>query len=183
MFLIMLSLTMAVPAHAFQAVGAIGTKYQALGGPAGPLGPVVSDEADFPGGGRISRFANGAATWHPRYGAHAVWGLIGAKWLAQAVRYGVPVTDELAAPNGGRFNDFANNATIDFHPRFGTHAVVGLIRARWVALGREGGLCGYPVGDEIDVPGGRASRFANGTITWRAGTPIAEVRCGPGAGN
>ena len=169
---------MARPVGAFQAVGAIGAKYTAMGGAAGPLGPVRSDEANAVGGGRISLFGNGAITWHPRYGTHAVYGLIGAKWLAlgREAKFGVPVTDEVAGPNGGRFNDFSGNATIDFN-KGSAHVVYGLIRARWIALGRETSVCGYPISDELDVPGGRRSYFEHGTITWKPGVTAAVDAC------
>jgi hypothetical protein len=169
----------AKPAATFQTVGAIGAKYTSMGAAAGPLGPVRSDEANLAGGGRISLFGNGAITWHPAYGTHAVYGLIGAKWLAlgREAGCGVPVTDEMPAPGGGRFNDFSGNVTIDFNGRAGTHVVYGLIRARWIATGREGGACGYPISDELDVPGGRRSYFEHGTITWRPGQAAAIDAC------
>jgi len=172
------SLVMAKPAGAFQTFGAIGAKYTSMGGAAGPLGPVKSDESDAIGGGRISLFGNGAITWHPRYGTHAVYGLIGAKWFAfgREAKFGVPVTDEMAAPGGGRYNDFSGNATIDFY-KGSAHAVWGLIRARWIATGREGGACGYPISDELDVPGGRRSYFEHGTITWKPGMTAAVDAC------
>lgn len=177
--LLILSLTTAMPSGAFQTGGAIGAKYASMASAAGPLGPVISDESDLAGGGRISRFGNGAITWHPRYGTHAVVGLIGAKWLAtgREVKFGVPVTDEITGANGGHYNDFSGNATIVVLPQRGAHAVYGLIRARWLAIGREGGVCGYPISDELDVPGGRRSYFEGGTITWKGGAPAAVEMC------
>ena len=167
------------PVVAYQVYGEIATKWQALGATAGPLGPPVSDEGPTADGGRISRFKNGAVTWHPKYGAHATWGLIGAKWssLGRDGTLGVPVTDELDASGGGRYSDFSNNATIDFLPAAGTHVVQGLIRARWLATGREGGSCGYPTSDEVPIPSGRESSFQFGTITWTAGASTAVVQC------
>ena len=59
-------------ASAFQVYGDIGVKWQALGGPNGPLGEARSDEADAAHGGRFNDFQYGFIYWSPRYGAHAV---------------------------------------------------------------------------------------------------------------
>ncbi len=163
----------------FQVVGEIGNKWRALGAATGPLGAPTSDEAAAADGGRISTFKNGFITWHPKYGAHATWGLIGAKWnaLGRDAGLGLPITDEADAAGGGRFSDFSNNATIDWRPSTGAHVVVGLIRARWIATGREAGVCGYPTTDEVAVAGGRRSTFEHGTISWIVGTRAAVSQC------
>jgi hypothetical protein len=49
--------------------GAIGERYDALGGPASWLGFPVADEAEFTDGGRISRFEHGNIYWWPDVGA------------------------------------------------------------------------------------------------------------------
>lgn len=53
----------------FQVYGWIGAKYAELGGPASWLGWPISDEQDFPQGGRASLFENGAIYWWPDTGA------------------------------------------------------------------------------------------------------------------
>ncbi len=163
----------------FQVVGEIATKWRSLGAATGPLGVATSDEAAAADGGRISAFKNGFITWHPKYGAHATWGLIGAKWntLGRDAGLGFPITDEADAAAGGRFSDFSNNATINWKPSTGAHAVVGLIRARWIATGREAGVCGYPTSDEVAVTGGRRSNFEHGMISWITGTRAAVSQC------
>lgn len=179
----MVGLTMSAfvptPVVAYQVYGEIGSKWRALGASTGPLGVPTSDESPAADGGRINSFKNGFITWHPKYGAHATWGLIGAKWasLGRDGTLGFPVTDEMPGAGGGRYSDFSNNATIDFLPRAGTHAVVGLIRTRWLALGREGGACGYPTTDEFAVTGGRRSNFQFGTISWITGARAAVAQC------
>ena len=179
-----LVLGVAVATAAFQVYGDIGAKWRALGASAGPLGVPRSDEAPTADGGRMNVFASGFVTWHPKYGAHAVYGEIAGKWNAMGRERGAgyPTTDESAAPRGGRFNDFSNGVTIDWTPQTGTHAVVGLIRTRWLATGREGGTCGYPLTDEFAVEGGRRSNFERGFIAWRSGAPTAQSQCGT-AGN
>ena len=167
------------PVVAFQVHGEIGAKWRALGASTGPLGIPTSDEGPAADGGRINSFRNGFVTWHPKYGAHATWGLIGAKWasLGRDGTLGFPVTDEVAGPGDGRFSEFSNNATIDFLPKAGTHAVTGPIRLRWLAIGREGGVCGYPTSDEFAVDGGRRIAFQFGTITMATATRAVVVNC------
>jgi uncharacterized protein with LGFP repeats len=53
--------------------------------------------------------------------------------------------------------------------------VHGAIRELWSRQGWERGRLGYPVGDERDIPGGRASRFQGGEVTWTpTGGPVAH---------
>jgi uncharacterized protein with LGFP repeats len=171
-------------AGAFQAYavyGAIQAKWMELKGPNGPLGAARSSEADAARGGRFNAFQYGFIYFHPSFGAHAVYGLIGQKWNAtgRENNFGYPLTDEMPGVRGGRYNDFENDATITWHPRAGVYAVYGLIRVAWVKAGRENGKCGYPISDEYDSGGSRRSNFERGHITWRAGQREAFVSCDP----
>ena len=159
-------------AFAFEVYGAIGEKWRQLGGPNGPLGPARSDERDAVRGGRFNEFQNGFIYWHPKLGAHAVYGLIGQKWnqLGRENGVGYPVTDEQPAAGGGRFNNFENGGSIFWHPRAGTHLVYGHIRAEWIKQGGEGGRCGYPTSDELADGSARRSNFEKGFIRWSAST-------------
>src|SRR6185436_14366452 len=141
--------------------GFIGQKWAQLQGTAGPLGAARSSEADAERGGRFNNFQNGYIYWHPNFGAHAVYGPIGAAWNAMGRERGLgyPLTDQMRGPAGGRYNDFEQNATISWRSDTGAHAVYGFIRNEWVRLGREGGGCGYPIRDEYDWQGGRRSDF------------------------
>jgi uncharacterized protein with LGFP repeats len=165
----------------FAVYGAIKAKWVQLGGASGPLGAARSSEADAARGGRFNAFASGFIYWHPRFGAHAVYGLIGEKWSTAGREngFGYPLTDEMPGDNGGRFNDFERNATITFHPKAGTHVVYGFIRDAWVRLGREtrNGRCGYPTSDEYDAGAYRRSNFQKGYIVWRKGAGAAEAHC------
>lgn len=159
-------------ASAFEVYGAIGEKWRQLRGPNGPLGPARSDERDAARGGRFNEFQNGFIYWHPKLGAHAVYGLIGQKWnqLGREKGVGYPVTDEQAAARGGRFNDFEDGKSIFWNPRAGAHLVYGAIRTEWIKQGREGGRCGYPTSDEIADGSARRSNFEKGFIRWSART-------------
>jgi uncharacterized protein with LGFP repeats len=160
-------------------IGAIREKWIALGGEGGFGEPLDIERPTFDGVGRAQSFRDGKIiSWHPEIGAFAVWGLIGAKWVAVGrEQYGYPVTDELPCPDGrGRFNHFRAmqlpgrpEASIYWTPRTGAHEVHGAIRAAWASRGWERGPLGYPTSDEHDLAGqagGRRSEFEHGFIEW-----------------
>ncbi|WP_437906560.1 hypothetical protein WME95_01190 [Sorangium sp. So ce327] len=89
---------------------------------------------------------------------------------------GAPVGDEqTCADKVGSFREYQGAASIYYTPNTGAHLIYGLIRAKWIALGREKGPNGYPTSDEIDSPSGlgRCNMFQHGTITWKRGTSEA----------
>ena len=164
--------------HAISA-SPIDEKWLQMGGSNGQLGLARSAEREATRDGRYAEYQYGYIYWHPNYGAHEVHGAIGEKWdaLTREGDLGYPLTDELAAAGGGRYNDFENNATITWKDEIGAHAVRGLIRDRWIALGRERG-CGFPVSEEHDIQGGRKSEFQRGFIVWLNGQTTAKGQCG-----
>ena len=44
--------------------------------------------------------------------------------------------------------------------------VHGSIATRYLALGGLASWLGYPVGEEVDIPGGRRAEFENGFVMW-----------------
>jgi hypothetical protein len=115
--------------------------------------------------------------WHPETGAHEVHGAILDHYLEPELGgtvFGYPTTDETATADGsGRFNHFYDPASGSDKSIYWTdttkaHAVIGLIRGRWVELGSERSPLGYPTADETDTvpPGGRYQTFDGGTIVW-----------------
>ena len=176
-------------------IGAIREKWLALGGE-GFFGPATDVERPtFDGVGRAQPFAGGAIiSWHPRIGAFAVWGQIGAKWVSLGrERYGYPITDEVATPDGrGRFTHFRAmhisgnpESSIYWTPSTGAHEVRGAIRALWSQRGRERSRLGYPITDEFATGRGdeRRSRFERGSIRWtsaRGARVDGEVTTDPG---
>ena len=164
----------------FRVYGAIGEKWTQLNRERGPLGAARTDELDADRGGRYNEFQYGFIYWHPNIGAHAVYGLIGQKWnaLGRERGYGYPLTDELPARNGGRYNDFEGGRSIYWHPRTGAHAVYGAIRDRWVSMGRERSIHGYPTTDEYGEAGEfRRVDFQCGRIRWSARTGARSEGC------
>jgi len=154
--------------------GAIRDLWASLGWETGFLGYPTTDETRvYDGVGRFSRFADGSVRWSPATGAHEVHGAIGAHFAALGEETGLlgyPLTDELGTPDGvGRFNVFQGGSTYwsQYTPAAEVH---GAIRDTWGGQGWETGPLGYPVSDEHDAPGGRASDFQHGTIFWDAAT-------------
>src|ERR1044071_2602446 len=67
----------------FQVHGAIGEKWQSLGGAGGILGaPTTSETGTSDGAGRYNHFAKGSIYWTPKTGAHEVHGGIADKWAS-----------------------------------------------------------------------------------------------------
>ncbi|SHN82722.1 LGFP repeat-containing protein, partial [Geodermatophilus obscurus] len=56
------------------------------------------------------------------------------------------------------------------------HDVRGAILERWRSLGAQTGMLGYPIGDDVAVPGGWRTDFAGGSIYWSAATGARMVR-------
>lgn len=160
----------------YTVVGAINDKYQSLGGSGGFLGCPVTNELPTPDGiGRFNYFQGGAIYWTPSTGAWSIRGAILDHWAQlgwETSFLGYPVTDELTTPDGiGRYNHF-QGGSIYWSPSTGAHEVHGDIRARWISLGWETGVLGYPVTDEMPTPDGvgRFNHFQGGSIYWTPGT-------------
>jgi hypothetical protein len=160
--------------------GAIRTRWAAMGWERSAVGYPTTGELGTPDGrGRFNHFQGGSIYWTPAAGAHDVRGAIRGKWSAlgwERSALGFPTTGELGTPDGhGRFNHFTNGS-IYWTPPTGAREVRGTIRARWAALGWERSPLGYPTSDEYDVPGGRASDFVGGRITWDRATGATTVQ-------
>lgn len=143
------------------------------------------DEGD--GRGRSRDYENGSIFFTPQTGAHEVHGGIRVKWAQLGGTrsfLGYPTTDETGTPDGrGRFNLF-ENGSIYWTPEFGAFEVHGGIRDLWARLGFERSKLGYPVSDEMNMPGGRLSRFEHGEIRWTpTGGPKAIFFSGFGDDN
>ena len=170
----------AAVALGYQVYGAIGDKWNSLGGAGGFLGAPLTDELDTSDrSGRFNDFQGGTIYWTPATGAHEIHGRIRDKWarlggVRSFLRY--PVTDELGTPDGrGRFNHF-QGGSIYWTPETDAHEVHGAIRDKWASIGWERGRCGYPTSDEYPADGGfRKSNFQRCVIRWSPRTG-AEVQ-------
>jgi len=163
--------------------GAIGAKYNAMGGPT-QFGLPLSDEVPafgLQGNVRVQQFQNGiggAIYWSQATGAHFVHGLIGVEYAATAnerdffgrnvqTLLGAPTSDEMDVPGvpGARMNTFQGGA-IYWSPSTGAHVVYGAILAKYNSIGGPASFLGLPITDELGFPGGRVSYFQHGRIVW-----------------
>ena len=156
---------------AWEVHGDILGKYDALGGPRGPLRYPTSDELAAAGGGRESRFENGAIAWRVNRGAWSVQGLIHARWRqigGMGGALGYPLSDEMGWPDGrGRLSWFDGGAIFWTGPT-GAWEVRGAILHAWYNRGGPNHPVGYPAGAERAVPGGFEQPFA-GAQPWSSG--------------
>lgn len=159
-----------------QVCGAIRDKYNSLGGPSSFLLWPTSSEIRNPDNvGVRQTFNNGPIYWHPNAGAHPVvnsffhrWGVHGYEggWM------GYPITDEIVHADAvGRRQEFSNGAIyVAFQNAIGSAIRNGPLRDKWNAVGAEtpGSLLGYPIQDQIGLPGGQGQmdRFERGVIYW-----------------
>ncbi|MGN5237872.1 MULTISPECIES: alpha/beta hydrolase-fold protein [unclassified Rhodococcus (in: high G+C Gram-positive bacteria)] len=151
--------------------GAIGGKYQSVGGPAGRLGyPTTEERGTADGRGRFNHFQNGAIYWTPEHGARAVQGAIFEEWKKQgweAGPLGYPVLDEVGTPDQrGSVQGFEIGAMY-WTEATGANAVLGKILGKYGELGYETGVLGYPKSSEhVIKDDGRFSEFEHGNIYW-----------------
>ncbi len=154
--------------NALTPVTAIQAHHRAHGGMTGHLGHQVGPESSLRDGA-FAQFQGGSIYWTAATGAREVRGAIRDRWGRLGWEngpLGYPLTDEQPTPTRpGRYTHF-QGGSIYWSAQTGAHAVRGPIRDRWAALGWENGPLGFPVTGEYDVPGGRASDFQGGRVTW-----------------
>jgi uncharacterized protein with LGFP repeats len=170
-------------------LGAIRSKWMALGAETGPLGYPINDEKGTPDRlGRYNHFsgAGGASIyWSKATGAHSVTGEVRAKWasLGWETGLGYPTSDTTkSADTVGLYNHFsrAGGNSIFWSPTTGAHFVMGAIRSKWAAQGWETGPLRYPTTDEKGAPDkvGRYNHFSGGggaSIYWTPTTRAHPV--------
>jgi len=155
--------------------GAIGAKWNALGGANGVLGAPTTAEASTADGGRFQRFSKGSGNaiyHHPSYGTWALYGAIGATFRnfgGSSGILGYPLMDEASTSGGGRYQRFhKGSGNAIYHSSAGTYEVHGSIGARYRSEGGSGSFLGFPTSHEINAPGGRQSNFQGGSIFWNS---------------
>jgi uncharacterized protein (TIGR03437 family) len=165
--------------------GAVLTRYQGLGGPAGALGYPSSDQS----AGGTQRFQNSAAlAGNP---VRVVSGLILSKWALlnyEAGAAGAPVAEATTfstmGANSGAMQSFANGAIYGATagPRAGqAYFVSGLILACYNGIGGAAGSFGMPVSDETASGSLHQQNFEGGNITYSAGDAAAVAHPSPKA--
>lgn len=164
--------------------GAIGVKYDALGGFRGKLGsPLGLEICGIKDNGCYQGFQNGVITWTAKVGAWPTWGAIRDRWKAidfERSALGFPVSDEICASPDGSCYQMYENGAINWVPGIGAWDTHGAIRARWNVLGFERGTLGYPVsGESCTLPdGGCYQVFQGGVVSWKGTTGAWETKGG-----
>ncbi len=165
--------------------GAVLTRYQSLGGPAGALGYPTSDQS----AGGTQQFQNSAAlAGNP---VRLVSGIILSKWALlnyETGAAGAPLSEATTfstlGANSGATQIFANGVIYGATggPRAGqAYFVSGLILARYNAIGGAAGSFGMPVSDEIVTGSLHQQNFEGGNITYSAGDAAAVEHPSPKA--
>ncbi|GAB3429712.1 PQQ-dependent sugar dehydrogenase [Actinophytocola sediminis] len=152
-------------------VGAIHTRYRQMGAEGSVLRYPTTDEGGA-ASGRFNHFQSGSIYYTPAGGAHEIFGAILNRWnaLGGASGLGFPISNELRTGDGkGTYENFQYGA-VYWSASTGAWEVVGAIRTRWNALGREQSYLGYPTSGEFAVTGGRRSNFQHGYVTYEAAT-------------
>lgn len=163
-------------AHAVR--GSFWSAWSRLGREDGALGYPLADERRDGGGTIVQRFENG--TVYDVHGGVATRGDIDAAYRAAggtASSLGPPVADEHEVP-GGFTQDF-ERGRISWSPATGAHPVIAGMLSAWQPAGAEQSWLGFPLSDELEVPGGIVQLFQGGELYW---SPTASHVVGVGHG-
>jgi uncharacterized protein with LGFP repeats len=150
--------------------GPIGNRWKAAGGVTSGLGlPRGAEHTTADGSARVVSFATGAAIYATQaYGAHLVFGGIGARWTAMGgiPGLGVPVADETSlGTRVGVYQQYARGKII-WTATTGAHPVYGAIGQAYDSLGAEYSRLGVPTSAEYAVAQGVRQDYQRGSITF-----------------
>ncbi|UOE26045.1 LGFP repeat-containing protein [Agromyces soli] len=150
----------------FMTKGAIGARYEALKGPAGPLWyPIGKEVAEK--GGASQAFQKGMIYWSAATGAQRVFGAIGTFYEDQGGaggKLGYPTTEEITE-KGGASQAFTKGR-VYWASATGPQLVAGGILTAYLQSGGPGGALGYPLAPEKAISGGAMQQFQNGAVFW-----------------
>jgi uncharacterized protein with LGFP repeats len=157
-------------AGTFGAVGAVRSKYTALGGPAGRLGWPRKAQTVRTGAhaGTIQAFQKGTV-YSSSAGTAAVLAPIAAKYLASGYELGslgYPTSDA-STGGGGTVQSFQGGRVVSIASR--TIVVRGSVLSMWITRGAQGGTLGWPTSEETAVTSGgkkgTVQSFETGVVT------------------
>lgn len=158
----------------YPVAGAIGAKYESMGGRSSALGNSTWYEQTVYGGAE-QEFQFGRIFWSPVGGAHPLWGAIDSKWY-NGHASGYPIRDEEPL-GGGAIAQHFTNGTMYYTPQIGLHYIGAGIREAWWNKGGQTGVAGYPISDESYwYAGGAVQAFQGGTFyfTPQYGTRLLQ---------
>ncbi|MQA33272.1 N-acetylmuramoyl-L-alanine amidase [Modestobacter roseus] len=151
--------------------------WAATGWEAGPLGYPVTDVTRTPDGqADYAHFQRGSVYASASTGARALTGDVLAAWAAQgweAGALGLPVSGSGRTPDGKAIYQHFQGGSIYSTTATGTRVLPTAIRDGWAASGWEVGPLGYPVGDAVRSPDGRAM-----TVAFQGGVVHASATTG-----
>jgi uncharacterized protein with LGFP repeats len=132
--------------------------------------PIGFEQGAPDGRGRFQAFEHGMSYWTPQTGAHAVSGAILDEWGKRGFErsaLGYPETDESKLPNKAGAQQGFEIGSIWYGPETGTHAVQGLILAKYGQMGYEDSWLGFPKSSENAIKDfGKFNDFEGGAIYW-----------------
>ena len=177
---------------AWETVGAIASRYVALGAEASALGFPTRAPQQLPGGGRASRFQQGRISWSAATGAWETLAHITLRYEregAETGALGYPTAGEARTADGtGRLSRFQHGVIV-WHPSLGAFVVRDAILREWNARGADRSPLGLPVGDarvtrRVAVKGAASGEeltqpFQRGTISVDQRTGRVRVETTP----
>ncbi|MDQ1633188.1 MAG: hypothetical protein QOC80_3160 [Frankiaceae bacterium] len=160
---------------------AIAARYATLGGPGGTLGePVLSGEKAIPYG-LMTRFQRGSITFATSTGARMLSTPFTDTFVATGgvtgpLGYPINGDDRPTGDGRGRYATF-QRGWMHYSTATGARETHGLIAARYVAIGFESSMLGFPMSNETVAPDGvgRYNRFQGGYLMWTPSTGAHEV--------
>jgi hypothetical protein len=145
--------------------GAVRSRYLAVGAQSSTLGyPTIATTCVASGCGQ--HFQGGSIYASPSTGARLLTGAVRARWIAAGGTrsgLGYPTIDTVCISSGCG-QHFAGGS-IYWAPSTGAHLVLGPLRSLWMASGGPRSGLGYPVAEQVAVPGGLAQRFQHGVLS------------------
>ena len=154
----------------FAVLGPTWDRYRASGGARGALGVPVAAARALGGAATVQRFAAGRIVWSQATGAHAVWGDLEARWLADG---GATSPEGLPTTEAGAVSQQFMGGGL-YRGTDGLHLVPGAMRDQYEQLGGPSSPMGLPTDEARPWLGGRAQDFQVGTLFEMqiAGQPV-----------
>ena len=158
--------------------GAIRTRYRAMGETRHFIGFPTSDRQTSVLGSRRNTFQRGAIYTSPVSGTIDVYGVFHRYYEAlgtDVARLGLPTASRRAGAVGGSKVQPFQWGSLYWLSSIGVEEVNGAIFTTYQDLGAEQSQLGMPVRGDYAIPGGRATDFQGGRITWSSTTNQTTV--------
>ncbi|UOE44492.1 LGFP repeat-containing protein [Agromyces larvae] len=157
------------PAGTFAVTGGIRTAFNAAGGIGGVPGWPVAAAACDAGGACSQRFQHGSAFSSSDGAAWFIDERLAGEYAALRATLGKPTsgTNAIAANGGGIVQGYEGGA-IAWSSTGGAHAITGVLRTQYNALGGIAGQPGWPTGSATCAAGVCTQRFAGGLMVSSA---------------